>query len=59
MAGRINLTQAQLTALINEQVAAALAAAQAATCLHLQEFHGLSSKYLQWHGGSSRTPPLV
>ncbi|KAJ0532171.1 putative transcription factor interactor and regulator CCHC(Zn) family [Helianthus annuus] len=29
MAGRINLTQAQLTALINEQVAAALAAAQA------------------------------
>ncbi|KAJ0556053.1 putative retrotransposon gag domain-containing protein [Helianthus annuus] len=29
MAGRINMTQAQLTALINEQVAAALAAAQA------------------------------
>ena len=29
MAGRINLTEAQLTALINEQVAAALAAAQA------------------------------
>ena len=29
MAGYINMTQAQLTALINEQVAAALAAAQA------------------------------
>ncbi|KAJ0541532.1 putative nucleotidyltransferase, Hydrolase [Helianthus annuus] len=29
MSGRINMTQAQLTALINEQVAAALAAAQA------------------------------
>ena len=29
MAGRINMTQAQLTALINEQVAAALAAANA------------------------------
>ena len=29
MAGRINMTQAQLTALINERVAAALAAAHA------------------------------
>ena len=29
MSGRVNMTQAQLTALINEQVAAALAAAQA------------------------------
>ncbi|KAJ0883263.1 hypothetical protein HanPSC8_Chr10g0419491 [Helianthus annuus] len=44
MAGHINLTQAQLTALINEQVAAALAAAHAgATCLYFQELHGLSS----------------
>ena len=29
MSGRVNMTQAQLTALINEQVAAALAAAPA------------------------------
>ncbi|KAF5797889.1 hypothetical protein HanXRQr2_Chr07g0286141 [Helianthus annuus] len=29
MAGRINMTQAQLTAFVNEQVVAALAAAQA------------------------------
>ncbi|KAM0001773.1 putative retrotransposon gag domain-containing protein [Helianthus debilis subsp. tardiflorus] len=36
MAGRINLTQAQLTALINEQVAAALAAAQAGAGQHAQ-----------------------
>ncbi|KAF5821852.1 hypothetical protein HanXRQr2_Chr01g0019711 [Helianthus annuus] len=60
MSGRINMTQAQLTALINEQVAAALAAAQAgATCLHFQELHGLSSKHIQWHGRSSGTTPLV
>ena len=29
MSGRVNMTQAQLTALVNEQVVAALAAAQA------------------------------
>ncbi|MFS8014423.1 hypothetical protein Hanom_Chr15g01344301 [Helianthus anomalus] len=96
MFGRVNMTQAQLAALIQEQVAAALAAAQeggiscshstlgsldptflnqlsclnfvlfvhnrstrATVCLHFQELHGLSSKYIQWHRRSSGTPPLV
>ena len=32
---------------------------RSAACMYFQELHGLSSKHIQWHRGSSGTTPLV